>query len=50
MVSLYYNIPRPDYQYPSYGGIFKQQAIDVLKRFYERGNIKAPEHKRQRKI
>jgi hypothetical protein len=49
MVNLYL-IPRSSYQYNSYGGYLKDQAIDILKRFYEKGNEKAPEHKRQRKI
>ncbi len=28
----------------------KDEAIDILRQFYEKGNEKAPDHKRQRKI
>eukprot|EP00347_Sterkiella_histriomuscorum_P008178 403346083 len=31
-------------------GVLKDQAINLLQRFYEHGNEKAPENKRQRKI
>lgn len=40
----------PGVTYKSYGGYLKEEAIDVLRRFYSRGNEKAPEHKRQRKL
>lgn len=31
-------------------GILKARAIDVLQRFYARGNPKAPDHKRERPL
>ncbi len=36
--------------YPSKGGYLKEEAIGVFRKFYIRGNEKAPDHKRQRKI
>lgn len=40
----------PNYQYESVGGIMKEQAIEYFRNFYIRGNAKAPDHKRQRKL
>ena len=40
----------PGVAYKSFGGYLKEEAIDVLRKFYSRGNEKAPEHKRQRKL
>ena len=31
-------------------GVMKEEAVKLLQRFYEHGNEKAPENKRQRKI
>ena len=31
-------------------GLMKEEAVKILQRFYEHGNEKAPENKRQRKI
>eukprot|EP00457_Paulinella_chromatophora_P012734 gb/GEZN01012967.1/.p1 GENE.gb/GEZN01012967.1/~~gb/GEZN01012967.1/.p1 ORF type:complete len:331 (-),score=36.96 gb/GEZN01012967.1/:52-1011(-) len=36
--------------YPSHGGIRAQEAIDLLKEFYERGNRSAPPEKRHRPL
>ncbi|EPR62740.1 putative CMP/dCMP deaminase, zinc-binding [Toxoplasma gondii TgCatPRC2] len=33
-----------------YSGIFREEAIDLLRSFYSRGNPNAPEEKRHRKI
>ena len=37
--------PRP---YESIGGLFKEEAIDLLSSFYERGNVNIPEEQRHR--
>ena len=36
--------------YESEGGFMKNEAIEIFKKFYVRGNEKAPDHKRQRKF
>lgn len=40
----------PGWTYQSKGGFLAQEAIDLLKHFFIRGNAKAPEKKRQRKL
>ena len=39
-------LPNP---YKSIGGLFEKEAAEILRRFYERGNINIPEEKRNRK-
>ena len=39
-------LPHP---YKSYGGIYEKEAAEVLRKFYERGNVNIPEEKRNRK-
>ncbi len=40
----------PNYTYQSEGGYMKDVAIEFFRKFYIKGNAKAPDHKRQRKI
>lgn len=40
----------PGQKYQTYGGYLKDEAIEVLRKFYSRGNEKAPDNKRQRKL
>jgi len=40
----------PNYSYESEGGYMKNEAIEVFRKFYVRGNEKAPDSKRQRKL
>jgi len=40
----------PNYTYESIGGFMKEKAIEYFRNFYIRGNAKAPDHKRQRKL
>ena len=40
----------PGKPYVSKGGYLKEECIEVLRKFYSRGNEKAPENKRQRKL
>ena len=40
----------PGHKYQTYGGYLKDEAIEVLRKFYSRGNEKAPDNKRQRKL
>ena len=39
-----------DKSYEVIRGLLKDEAIELLQEFYQHGNIKAPEAKRQRKI
>ena len=39
-----------DVQYTIEKGVMKEEAIKMLQQFYEHGNEKAPEAKRQRKV
>ena len=39
-----------DEKYEVCSGLFKEKAIQLLQEFYQHGNVKAPDAKRQRKI
>ena len=46
ILSLNSKIPNP---YSSKGGILEKEGLEILKKFYERGNKKLPENLRHRK-
>jgi tRNA-specific adenosine deaminase 2 len=40
----------PHKGYPSTSGLLKDEAVDIMRLFYSRGNPNAPDHKRQRPL
>jgi len=40
---------REPHPYKSHAGIFEKEAAEILRKFYERGNVNIPEEKRNRK-
>eukprot|EP00501_MAST-03F_sp_TOSAG23-6_P001193 GSMAST32.ASY1.ANO1.1237.1 assembled CDS len=51
VLSLHENCcPQTAKGYPVVSGILKDEAIEIMRLFYSRGNPKAPDHKRQRPL